>query len=237
MSCEPAYAVHSSANGPKLVKIVRRDRSGSRFYRTRVNSRNLRLARNVQCSLPELTFGLLPRSAKTTFLFNVEDMASSWTGLGQLPLEPRQSLEEVTDEAISGHLEDRRLFVLVDRDDDLRSPHAREVLDGPGDPDRDGAIGRTLPAWPTCQSFGAQLASTAAREALIAAPSWSPIGSTWALKFSAEPSTRPARDNNPRRGLLGPIRLRDFLALELRHVRVLGRIHRHDRGRATFAHR
>ena len=66
-------------------------------------------------------------------------MASSWTGLGQLPLEPRQNLEEVTDEAISGHLEDRRLFVLVDRDDDLRSPHAREVLDGPGDPDRDGS--------------------------------------------------------------------------------------------------
>ena len=79
---------------------------------------------------------------KTTFLFNVEDMASSWTGLGQLPLEPRQNLEEVTDEAISGHLEDRRLFVLVDRDDHLRVLHAGSMLNGPGDPDRDVEIER-----------------------------------------------------------------------------------------------
>ena len=113
--------------------------------------------------------GIRNPSQKTTFLFNVEDMASSWASLGQRPLEPRQNLEEVTDEAVIGHLEDRRLFVLVDRHDDLRSPHAR-VLDGPGDSDRDGEIGCTLPVWPTYQSLGAQLAATAAHEALIAAP-------------------------------------------------------------------
>jgi hypothetical protein len=38
--------------------------SGEREGPLWVNSRNLRFARNVPCSLPELTFGLLPRSAK-----------------------------------------------------------------------------------------------------------------------------------------------------------------------------
>ena len=58
------------------------------------------------------------------------------------PLEFRQDREEVAHEAVVGHLEDRRLLVLVDRDDDLRVLHAGEVLDGARDADRDVEVGR-----------------------------------------------------------------------------------------------
>src|SRR5208337_5544130 len=49
--------------------------------------------------------------------------------LGEFVVEFRQGLVEVGDEAVVGDLEDRGLFVLVDRDDDLRILHAGEVLD------------------------------------------------------------------------------------------------------------
>src|SRR4029077_7513580 len=48
-----------------------------------------------------------------------------------------EDLEQIADEAVIGDLEDRRLLVLVDRDDDLRILHAGEMLDGARDPDRD----------------------------------------------------------------------------------------------------
>ena len=62
----------------------------------------------------------------------------------------RQSLEvssgtaskEVRDKPVIGHLEDRRLFVLVDRDDDLAVLHPREVLDRTRDADRDVEVRR-----------------------------------------------------------------------------------------------
>ncbi len=46
------------------------------------------------------------------------------------------------DEAVVGDLEDRRVGVLVDRDDDLRALHAGEVLDGARDADRDVELRR-----------------------------------------------------------------------------------------------
>lgn len=49
----------------------------------------------------------------------------------------RYGVEQVGDQAVVGDLEDRRLFVLVDRDDHLRVLHARQVLDGTGDAHRD----------------------------------------------------------------------------------------------------
>src|SRR3990172_8270265 len=51
----------------------------------------------------------------------------------QLGFELRQSLEEVGYEAIVRDLEDRRLAILVDRDDDLGILHAGKVLDRPRD--------------------------------------------------------------------------------------------------------
>ena len=53
--------------------------------------------------------------------------------LGQL----RDDLEQVADQADVGDLEDRRVLVLVDRDDDLRILHAGEVLDRARNADRD----------------------------------------------------------------------------------------------------
>jgi glyceraldehyde-3-phosphate dehydrogenase (NAD(P)) len=49
----------------------------------------------------------------------------------------REDLEEVTDDAVVGDLEDRRVGVLVDRHDHLGRGHARQVLDRPGDADRE----------------------------------------------------------------------------------------------------
>ena len=57
-------------------------------------------------------------------------------------LKLRHGLEEVGDEAVVGDLEDRRLLVLVDRDDDLGVLHAGQVLDRAGDADGDVQLGR-----------------------------------------------------------------------------------------------
>src|SRR6478735_9636027 len=50
--------------------------------------------------------------------------------------------EEILDQAIVGDAEDRRLLVLVDRDDDLRVLHSSEVLDGAADANRDVQLRR-----------------------------------------------------------------------------------------------
>src|SRR6202042_877288 len=44
---------------------------------------------------------------------------------------------EIGDQAVIGDLEDRRLLVLVDRDDDLGILHPRQMLDRARDADRD----------------------------------------------------------------------------------------------------
>src|SRR5580692_8864329 len=51
-------------------------------------------------------------------------------------------LEEVADDTIVGHLEDRRFFVLVDRHDGLAVLHAGEMLDRAGDADGNIKVGR-----------------------------------------------------------------------------------------------
>ena len=57
--------------------------------------------------------------------------------LGQLG----NQLEEIADDTVIRHLEDRRFLVLVDRDDDLAVLHAGEMLDGTGDADGDVEVG------------------------------------------------------------------------------------------------
>src|SRR3954462_1838773 len=61
--------------------------------------------------------------------------------LAELGLEFRHHLEQVADQAVIGHLEDRRLLVLVDGDDDLAVLHAGQVLDGARDADGDVEVG------------------------------------------------------------------------------------------------
>ena len=51
--------------------------------------------------------------------------------------EPRQDLEDVTDDAVGSHFEDGRLGVLVDGDNHVGGAHPRQVLDRPRDATRD----------------------------------------------------------------------------------------------------
>src|SRR5262245_38118865 len=60
----------------------------------------------------------------------------------QLGDELRNGLEEVGDEAVIRDLENRRVGVLVDRDDRLRPLHSSQVLDRPGDADREVELRR-----------------------------------------------------------------------------------------------
>src|SRR5258706_4802019 len=50
-------------------------------------------------------------------------------------------LEKIAHQTVIGNLEDRRLRILVDRDDHLAVLHARQVLDGTRDADRDIELG------------------------------------------------------------------------------------------------
>src|SRR5258708_25683492 len=74
------------------------------------------------------------------------DRSNRLLAFRQLGVELRYQLEEVTDEAVIGNLEDRRLLVLVDGDDDLGILHPGEMLDAAGDADRDVEIGGDDPA-------------------------------------------------------------------------------------------
>jgi hypothetical protein len=64
--------------------------------------------------------------------------------------------EQILDEPVVGDAEDRRLLVLVDRDDDLGVLHPGQVLDRAADAGGDVELRRDdLAGLPTCQSFGA----------------------------------------------------------------------------------
>ena len=51
-------------------------------------------------------------------------------------------LEQVTDHAVAGLLEDRRIGILVDGDDQFGIAHSHQVLDGAGDAGRDVQVRR-----------------------------------------------------------------------------------------------
>ncbi len=69
-------------------------------------------------------------------LFIVEEAGSD-----QL-LQLRDCFEQIRYQTVIGHLEDRRFFVLVDRNDHLGVLHARQMLDRAGDTDRDVQLWR-----------------------------------------------------------------------------------------------
>ena len=58
--------------------------------------------------------------------------------LGQL----RHRIKQISHKPDIGHLEDRRIGIFVDRDDDLAFLHARQMLDRAGDADGDVDFGR-----------------------------------------------------------------------------------------------
>lgn len=63
-------------------------------------------------------------------------------GRSQHVFEFGHDLEEIADEAVVRDLEDRRLLVLIDGDDDLRVLHAGQVLDRAGNADGDVELRR-----------------------------------------------------------------------------------------------
>src|SRR5690606_35980122 len=71
-------------------------------------------------------------------------VAPAWSAaaLADLLDRLRDHLEQITDDAEVGDLEDRRLRVLVDRHDDPRGLHTGPVLDRAGDPQRDVQLRR-----------------------------------------------------------------------------------------------
>src|SRR4051812_37263926 len=71
------------------------------------------------------------------------DVKVTLLGAADLPDLRRQAgyhLEQIADDAVVRDLEDRRVLVPVDGDDGLGRAHAREMLDGTGDTDRDVEI-------------------------------------------------------------------------------------------------
>ena len=107
-------------------------------------------------------------------------------------LELRHDLEQIAHQAHVGDFEDRRFAVLVDGHDGARVLDAGQMLNRAGDADGDVDVGRDdlARSGPTCISFGAYPASTAAREAPTAAPILSAkLNSN--LKLSALPRARP----------------------------------------------
>ena len=90
--------------------------------------------RAMSCNL-RLSADLRTISCKSASTCSAPELAEF---VGEL----RQRLEEIGDQAVIGDLEDRRLLVLVDGDDDLGILHAGEMLDGAGDADRDVEVGR-----------------------------------------------------------------------------------------------
>src|SRR5579883_1074070 len=78
----------------------------------------------------------------TVLIMSELTIARPSLALGELGVELGHDLEEIADEAVIGDLEDGRLLVLVDGDDDLRILHAGKVLNGAGDADRDVELRR-----------------------------------------------------------------------------------------------
>src|SRR5215472_3521573 len=140
---------------------------------------------------------------------------NSFSELAELRGQFGNGLVEIRDQAVVGHLEDRRVLVFVDRHDDLGVLHAGEMLDGAGDADGNVELGRhhlaglaDLPvvgriAGVDCGARGAD-----ARTELV--------GKRLAILgeiFPALPGAA-AGDDDLRRGQLGTVALGDFLAEE-----------------------
>ena len=85
----------------------------------------------------------------------------------------RHDLEQVADDAVVGDLEDRRVGILVDRDDGAATPFMpTRCWIAPEMPSATYSFGATVwPELPTCRSIGSQPASQIGREAASSAPS------------------------------------------------------------------
>src|SRR5262249_6396739 len=149
---------------------------------------------------------------------------ASASGLAQFLLKFRQGGEEVGDEAVIGNLKDRRLFVLIDRDDDLRILHAGKMLDRAGNPDRDVKFWRDdlagLPDLPIVRRVAGidGGARSAHRRAELVRYRFDIFLEVLGVLHRAA-----AGNDDLRRGQLRPIILGEFFALEGRYAWIASR--------------
>src|SRR5215475_7573141 len=147
-------------------------------------------------------------------------------------------LIEIRDQTVICNLEDRRILVLVDRDDDFGVLHAGEMLNCAGDADRDIKFRRHhlagLPDLPVvgriaCVDCGARGADAGAE---LVGERLDIFGEVLAALHCP-----PAGDDDFRRSELGTVAFRDFLADEAGEPRIGGGGSSLDRRAAAGARR
>src|SRR4051794_32797397 len=94
------------------------------------------------CSCASRRAADIPAGPPPTISTSTSSVSRSLTLLVQFRDDGRDDLEQIANDAIIRDLEDRRLAVLVDRDDRPRALHADEMLDCAGDPERDVELRR-----------------------------------------------------------------------------------------------
>ncbi len=152
----------------------------------------------------------------------------------ELSVELGQDFEEVADQAVIGDLEDRRLLILVDRDDDLGILHTGEMLDRAGDADRDVKLRRDdLAGLADLIVVGDEPGiDRGARRADRGAEL---VGDRLdQMEIVARLHAAPARDDDPGAGQLGPLGFRQLGLDELGEAGRAGAAHRLDRSRAAL---
>src|SRR5690606_8585731 len=157
--------------------------------------------------------------------------------LAQLGGELRDDLEQITDQTVVGDLEDRRLLVLVDRDDDLAVLHPGEVLDGAGDADCDVQVRRDDLAGLPDLVFVGHIAGVD-RGARGADRRVEHVGQLLDdLEVLAAAHAAAARDHDARRGQLRPLAAAHLASDEAGDARRVDRLDPLDTGAAAFLRR
>jgi hypothetical protein len=142
--------------------------------------------------------------------------------------------EEILLETVVGDAEDRRLGILVDRDDDLRVLHPGEVLDRAADADGDVELRRDdlagLPDLPVVGRIAGVYrgAARAERGAELVGERRQDL-----VELVARAERAAARDDDLGRGQLGSVELGDLGADEARLAGVGDRLHGLDRRRSA----
>src|SRR5919202_5928723 len=143
--------------------------------------------------------------------------------LGKFLFELRHGLEQIGDQAVVGHLEDRRLLVLVDGHDDLRVLHAGQVLDGARNAERHIELRRHHLAGLADLPVVRRVARVHGRAA-GADRRADPVGQALHdLEVLGRADGPPARDHALRGRELRTVGLRQLFVHELRQARIRGR--------------
>ena len=145
----------------------------------------------------------------------------------QRPLQPGQDLEQVANQTIVGNLKDRRLGILVDRDDQARILHAGDVLDRSREADRDIEFGRDDLAGLADLAVVGHIAGVdggAGRADRGAQPVGERVEKAMESLGAAQPP--PARDDDSGAAELGPVSGAELAADQAREAQIAAGIPR-----------